>query len=45
MRDCRRARRMMGWPATTARGIVTMEDRWRALAILTAARTSLGFQF
>ena len=26
MRDCRRARRMMGWPATTARGIVTMED-------------------
>ena len=22
-----------------------MEERWRALAVLTAARTSLGFQF
>ena len=22
-----------------------MDDRWRALAVLTAARTSLGFQF
>jgi MFS family permease len=36
---------MMGWPTIADRGVATMEDRWRALAILTAARTSLGFQF